>query len=284
MSLGRCGKLRDPAVAAAARAAAPLFFAWRQRRKACSAPPAGQAAPRRRRPERLRDRVRAISHRISKASRCVKPVLQQTSDPGEKDIASGGCLVGAAPAGAPCRKIEKDANLRSDLLKLDIAPPYLRHIARRSRNTAEHFERIFTMKGLIDMEFYLETMFWAIVLDDLVIRDSIDFMRSSTVERVSRFLFAMELALRPVTSVATLERADWEALKVLQLERDGIFDISIGVKKARMEARKRASRRARLNKLAKRYGGSNVAFDLKSQEMKEDWYRDWSEIWDDNVE
>ena len=280
MSLGRCGKLRDPAVAAAARAAAPLFFAWRQRRKACSAPPAGQAAPRRRRPERLRDRVRAISHRISKASRCVKPVLQQTSDPGEKDVASGGCLVGTAPAGAPCRKIEKDANLRSDLLKLDIAPPYLRHIARRSRNTAEHFERIFTMKGLIDMEFCLETRFWAIVLDDLVIRDSIDFMRSSTVERVSRFLFAMELALRPVTSEATLERADWEALKVLQLESDGIFDISIGVKKARMEARKRASRRARLNRLAKRYGG----LQEKLQEMKEDWYRDWSEIWDDNVE
>ena len=284
MSLGRCGKLRDPAVAAAARAAAPLFFAWRQRRKACSAPPAGQAAPRRRRPERLRDRVRAISHRISKASRCVKPVLQQTSDPGEKDIASGGCSVGKAPAGAPGRQIEKDANLRSDLLKLDIAPPYLRHIARRSRNTAEHFERIFTMKGLIDMEFYLETMFWAIVLDDLVIRDSIDFMRSSTVERVSRFLFAMELALRPVTSVATLERADWEALKVLQLESDGIFDISIGVKKARMEARKRASRRARLNKLAKQYGGLGVAFDVKSQEMKEAWYRDWSEIWDDYLE
>ena len=280
MSLGRCGKLRDPAVAAAARVAAPLFFAWRQRRKACSAPPAGQAAPRRRRPERLRDRVRAISHRISKASRCVKPVLQQTSDPGEKDIASGGCLVGTAPAGAPCRKIEKDANLRSDLLKLDIAPPYLRHIARRSRNTAEHFDRIFTMKGLIDMEFYLETRFWATVLDDLVIRDSIDFMRSSTVERVSRFLFAMEFALRPVTSEATLERADWEALKVLQLEKDGIFDISIGVKKARMEARKRASRRARLNRLAKRYGG----LQEKLQEMKEDWYRDWSEIWDDNVE
>jgi len=224
--------------------------------------------------------VRAISHRISKASRCVKPVLQHTSDPGEKNIASGGCLVGTAPAGAPCRKIEKDANLRSDLLKLHIAPPYLRHIARRSRNTAEHFERIFTMKGLIDMEFYLETRFWAIVLDDLVIRDSIDFMRSSTVERVSRFLFAMELALRPVTSVATLERADWEALKVLQLESDGIFDISIGVKKARMEARKRASRRARLNRLAKRYGG----LQEKLQEMKADWYRDWSEIWDDNVE
>ena len=274
MSLGRCGKLRDPAVAAAARAAAPLFFAWRQRRKACSAPPAGQAAPRRRRPERLRDRVRAISHRISKASRCVKPVLQHTSDPGEKNIASGGCLVGTAPAGAPCRKIEKDANLRSDLLKLDIAPPYLRHIARRSRNTAEHFERIFTMKGLIDMEFYLETRLWATVLDDLVIRDSVDFMRSSTVERVSRFLFAMEFALRPVTSEATLERANWEALKVLQLEKDGIFDISIGVKKARMEARKRASRRARLNRLAKRYGG----LQEKLQEMKEDWYRDWSEI------
>ena len=65
--------------------------------------------------------MRAISHRISKASRCVKPVLQQTSDPGEKDIASGGCLVGTAPAGAPGRKIEEDANLRSDLLKLDIA-------------------------------------------------------------------------------------------------------------------------------------------------------------------
>ena len=94
----------------------------------------------------------------------------------------------------------------------------------------------------------------------------------------------MELALRSVTSEATSERADWEALKVLQLESDGIFDISIGVKKARMEARKRASRRARLNKLAKRYGGSNVASDMKSQEMKEDWYRDWSEIWNDNVE
>ena len=110
---------------------------------------------------RLRGRLRPFSS-LGVTEVCCKPVLQQTSDPGEKDIASGGCLVGTAPAGAPCRKIEKDANLRSDLLKLDIAPPYLRHIARRSRNTAEHFERIFTMKGLIDMEFYLETMLWAI--------------------------------------------------------------------------------------------------------------------------
>ena len=101
---------------------------------------------------------------------------------------------------------EKTSSLRHSLLQLKLGSRYLIHVAVSSRTTAEHFDRICGMKGLLDTELYVELMRWAHILDDLVIRDSVDFTRSKAVERVGRYLFGMELALRPVSHAMQLDR------------------------------------------------------------------------------
>ena len=135
------------------------------------------------------------------------------------------------------------------------------------------------MKGLLDTELYVELMRWAHILDDLVIRDSVDFIRSKAVERVGRYLFGMELALRPVSHAMQLDRANWAAVKVLDLGNNDT-DISAGVRKLCMQARRAASRRARLNRLAKKFAGleGTATWDIAMQQMKAAWSRDWIDI------
>ena len=134
------------------------------------------------------------------------------------------------------------------------------------------------MKGLLDTELYVELMRWAHILDDLVIRDSVDFTRSKAVERVGRYLFGMELALRPVSHAMQLDRANWAALKVLDLGDNDIDIISAGVRRLCMQARRAASRRARMNRLAKTFGGLEgiATWDIAIHQMEVDWGRDWA--------
>ena len=60
--------LREKPAAAVARAAAPYFFGLRERRRRAEGQ-APRSRPRRSRPGRLRDRLRAVSHRVRLASR-----------------------------------------------------------------------------------------------------------------------------------------------------------------------------------------------------------------------
>jgi hypothetical protein len=213
---------------------------------------------------------------------------QQSCEPEGKSVGvdnvvdRGRCSVEPLLAEFSGKPLGQDAKLRNDLLHLKLGPPYLIHVAVSSRTTAEYIERIFEKKGLIDTytELYRETRLLANCLDDLVIRDAIDFLQSKAVERIARFLFGMELALRPVTSEATLDRANWAAVKVLQMESEDV-DISVGVKQALREARRRASRRARMNRLAKTFAGleGTHAERIGLQEMERDWQRDWGERW-----
>ena len=290
MSQGRKCGLRGPTVVAAARAAAPTFFAWRQRRRRLS----GQAAPsvsvsahRRRRPERLRDRIRAIFHRISRGSRGARPSLPR--------LVSRDVLIGKELSSMDNKK---DAKLRSELLSFNIALEYTTYIVsssgQASGHAQRHFESMFRVKWLIDTELYQEARFWASVLDDLmedfmeelprvVFPDKVAYVQSRAVERITRFLFGMELALRPVISAATLDRANWGALRALDLGGDGTraeFDRSAGISKALREARKLASRRKRMNKFARKWHGSSEwVLSMGWNQMLADWQRDWNDEW-----
>ena len=301
MSRGHCG-LREPAVAAAARAAAPTFFAWRQRRRRRDArAEPSMSLPRRRRPERLRDRIRAVSHRISSASRRARQDLQESFETGGNNGSNaagvhGDCLVGQGPTELSSGDNKKDAKLRSELLSYKIALPYTTHVAlssgQASDHTRRHFDSMFRRKGLIDTELYQQAMFWSSIFDEMmsdfmekpghyVFPDRVAYMQSRAVERIARFLFGMELALRPVTSAGTLDAANWAALRALDLDSDDTrvdFVNSDSIRKALREARREASRRKRLKKFARKWGGSSESVaSMGWQQMLADWQRDWND-------
>ena len=117
----------------------------------------------------------------------------------------------------------------------------------------------------------------------VVFPDNVAYVQSRGVERIARFLFGMELALRPVISAATLDRANWGALRALDLGGDDTraeFDRSAGISKALREARKLASRRKRMNKFARKWHGSSESvLSMGWNQMLADWQRDWNEEW-----
>ena len=87
--------------------------------------------------------------------------------------------------------------------------------------------------------------------DDMALRDGIDILniifRSAAAERLIRRLCGIELALRPVTSEATICLANWQAADELELRAD-TAGCSVGML-ARAEALRRARRRARLKRV-----------------------------------
>ena len=113
----RClGGLREmPAAAAArttspaaARAAAPFFYALRRRRLRDQNPPDGplvgctgeaRLRPRRSRPARLRDRVRAVSHRMRMAGTLERqPTAEAAAGRNGSGVFGGGNEEGTRPA------------------------------------------------------------------------------------------------------------------------------------------------------------------------------------------
>ena len=79
------------------------------------------------------------------------------------------------------------------------------------------------MKGIFKSDIHAsqelsrDTMRWSSLLDDLVIRDKVDFRRSTGLERVTRRLCGIELALGPVTSEETFHLANWKAAEAVEL-------------------------------------------------------------------
>ena len=288
MNPGCCKALRDRAAAAAARAAAPVFFAWRWKRRclrreepsAARPAPHGSRTERRRRRsdrprDRLRDRVRAVSYRICAVSRSdklthlpqgveVKVVPETLKSP----VRAPECSVGLS---------EKDTRLRQRLLELRLGPHYLMYVANSSRTTnpvTEHVDRLCWSKGLVAFgsegtTVYREMMLWGRVLDDLLFRDFVDFTRSKGVERAARYLFGMEAALEHVGSITQLDRANWVAVKILDLDPHGDADVFARAGKLCSQTRRAASRQARLRWLTKKFGGvSQSVWHLAQREME----------------
>ena len=84
----------------------------------------------------------------------------------------------------------------------------------------------------------------AATIDDMALRDQIDIFHSAAAERLIRRPGGIELALCPVTSEATLCRANWEAVAELKPPTDTLAVNYVEIL-ARAEARKRARNRAR---------------------------------------
>jgi hypothetical protein len=182
---------------------------------------------------------------------------------------------------------EKDTRLRQRLLERRLGPLYLMYVASSSRTTdpvAEHVDRLCWSKGLVTFgsegtDVYREMMLWARVLDDLVFRDFVDFTRSKGVERAARYLFGMEVALENVGSIAELDRANWVAVKILDLDPHGDSDHFAWAKELCSQTRRAASRQARLRRLTRKFGGvSQSVWDIAQREMEDQWSRDWIDI------
>jgi hypothetical protein len=109
---------------------------------------------------------------------------------------------------------------------------------------ADRMRRLFGEKDLLRTEIYREASLLARILDDMVLRDKVDIFQSQGAYRIISRLCGIELALRPVTSEATLSRANWDAADALELPTD-IAANAVGLL-ARAEARKRLSSRRRL--------------------------------------
>ena len=295
--------LREVPAAAIARRAAPFFYALRERRRRLKQKNetiqvrSDEARQRRRRlrPQRLRDRVRAVSHRISTLGRTASIEAPQTSEPRVeadtvKDVRGDGTSDETEPTAPLCAQLltqprgglkvqEKKPKFFKNTLEIErfvfsytveniflVQQQYddrgaagrllgwLRSCLRSSPPTypvARRVERLFLEKNILKAEVYREASFLAKMIDDLALRDKVDIFRSTAAARMIRRLCGIEFALRPVTSEATLFRANWHAADELELPIDTATDI-VGTL-AIAEARRRISARRRLTRVLKKW-------------------------------
>ena len=82
-----------------------------------------------------------------------------------------------------------------------------------------------------------------------------------------------------VGSITQLDRANWAAVKILDLEPHGDADFFAGYEQLCSQTRRAASRKARLPRLTKKFGGvSQGVWDIALQEMEDQWSRDWIDV------
>ena len=283
-------QLRETPAAAAARAAAQHFYAVRQRRRCLSngdhpeivkggSPTAGVLRGHRRsRPGRLRDRLRAVSHRIRIRKAIEAGMISSMADADRRagGMADSWGVGGAGPSSTssrsnkqllkPMRWAKKEFKVTDKLMKslesvlFDFKCSCIEDwiVAARDRRGSPLMERItktFEKKDLISTELYKNARLMASVLDDMVVRDNMSIMsvlKSKGAEHLFRGLVGLELALGPVTSVETLVLARWPLADALNLH---MADLVPGpMKRARVEGTKREANRRRLKRLLKKWG------------------------------
>jgi hypothetical protein len=110
--------------------------------------------------------------------------------------------------------------------------------------------QLFSRKGLLQTEIYREASHLAKVLDDLVFHDKMSIFQTRGMFRIIRRLCGIEVALGPVTSEATLSRANWRAADAFELPTDDDGASIVGML-ANAEARRRLSSKRRLERVLK---------------------------------
>jgi hypothetical protein len=110
--------------------------------------------------------------------------------------------------------------------------------------------QLFTRKGLLKTGIYREASHLANTIDDLALHDKINIFESRAAFRMISRLCGIEVALDPVTSKATLSRANWRAAEEFELPIDDNYTDFIG-KLPRAEARQRLSYKKRLERVVK---------------------------------
>jgi hypothetical protein len=94
----------------------------------------------------------------------------------------------------------------------------LRNTGKQRRfPVTERLNEIFHAKRLRGTELYHESQTLATAIDDLVVQDGVDIFQSAAAKRMIIRLCGIESALGPVTSEATLDRADWRLAELLEL-------------------------------------------------------------------
>ena len=264
MTPGQKIGLREKPAAAVARVAAPYFFALRERRRRLgdqevrgASAPAGLSKPRRSRPRRLRDRIRAVSHRLStcrlqslEVPQTTKGELQDIdSDQGSPKKLSSQQLV--KPTRWEKRKVKPV--FTSDSLRVRLVHGYLLHVYSRAHTAAQYVNDFFCSRGLLGTEIYREARFMARTLDDLQFKDKLDLFHSKGAENFIRRLYGLEQALHSVTCEAMLEHVDWKAVDAYDLPElsEASQQSVVEFAGVRAEAKKRLLARQRLRKVLK---------------------------------
>jgi hypothetical protein len=120
---------------------------------------------------------------------------------------------------------------------------------------ADRVKQVFSRKGLLQTEIYLEARRLATTIDDLVLRDKQDIFQGPYAKgalRIISRLCGINVALGPVTREATLSRANWRAAEEFDLLTDDNTAELVG-RLARAEAKRRLSSKRRLERVVKTF-------------------------------
>ena len=145
---------------------------------------------------------------------------------------------------------------------------YVPFIYSHSHTASEYFDFLFSARGVLWQSWYRrregqdatladvfrEAMRLAKTLDDMLFQDQIDILRSTGAEQLVRRLYGIETVLRPLTSQAELENANWAAAEAYDLPvfREPALALP-ALPKATAEANKRARARKRLQKVLRKW-------------------------------
>ena len=223
---------------------------------------------RRARPDRLRDRIRAVSHRIGRPSVASQPdELSGEGDDAHEARGDGRAqsedpLPAESPVRPSKREIKGPRFFKSALAKERFVVSYAQiniievqqQDARERRPVTKRIARLFRSKGIAQTEFtslYREALCLAGSIDDMMLFDGIDVTRSAGAMRLIRRLCGIEHALIPVTSEATLCLANWQVADELELPTDTAACL-VGMH-SRDEAQRRARRGERLERILKKW-------------------------------
>ena len=223
---------------------------------------------RRARPDRLRDRIRAVSHRIGRPSGTSQPgeLLGEGDDArearGDGRAESEDPLPAESPVRPSKREIKGPRFFKSASAKERFVVSYARiniievqqQDAEERRPVTKRIARLFRSKGIAQTEFtslYREALCLAGSIDDMMLFDGIDVTRSAGAMRLIRRLCGIEHALIPVTSEATLCLANWQVADELELPTDTAA-CPVGMH-SRDEAQRRARRGERLERILKKW-------------------------------
>ena len=283
----RGGLLREKPTAAAVRAAAPYFFALRERRRQAKSDrrlssPAPRPSSGRGRSGRLRDRLRAVSYRLLRASRLsgpmAPPTTQMTTEAQPFTAVRGGDQGGLknllSPQLATARRwVKKKVSplFTSKVSRVQLVYRYVVEIYSRSGTARQRFESLFLTRGVPLTPFgtrheqnyptagamlsyvHREALRLASILDDLLLRDRVNIFLSG--EYIVRRLYGLEEVLRLHGSKKELEDANWAAADAYDLP-ELVDRMPPPLLRAHAEARKRLRlsrrRRAVLKKWVRR--------------------------------
>jgi hypothetical protein len=167
----------------------------------------------------------------------------------------------------------------SERLRNYLVHTYVLLIYSHSHTASAYFESLFSARGVFLQQWYRrrewkdarladifrEAMRLASTLDDMLFQDQIDIRSFKGAEHIVRRLYGIESVLRPMTSQAELEHANWAAAEAYDLPE--LRENSLpAFPKAKAEANKRLRARKRLQKVLRKWPKAyGIVFELMTK-------------------